>query len=112
MHGRRQLMTAQKVRPSAAWRVCACIIDRSFVVGLDQGQQGAPLLRAIVELGHSLGMAVVAEGVETASQASTVQLLGCDFIQGYFTGRPASIDAIEMQLRTAGAAPRKVARQR
>jgi hypothetical protein len=32
MLGRRQHMTAQKVRPSAAWRVCACIIDRSFVV--------------------------------------------------------------------------------
>jgi hypothetical protein len=32
MHGRRQQMTAQKARHSAAWRVCACIIDRSFVV--------------------------------------------------------------------------------
>ncbi len=78
-------------------------IDRSFVAALDEGQQGTALLRAIVELGHSLDMGVVAEGVETASQASVLQLLGCDFIQGYFTGRPASIEAIETRLRAAAA---------
>ena len=70
-------------------------VDRSFVLELDKGRQGAELLRAIVDLGHSLGMSVVAEGVETANQAGLVQLLGCDYIQGYFTGRPMAFDAFE-----------------
>ncbi|MDP8913710.1 MAG: bifunctional diguanylate cyclase/phosphodiesterase, partial [Pseudomonadota bacterium] len=70
-------------------------VDRSFVLELDKGRQGAELLRAIVDLGHSLGMSVIAEGVETANQAGLVQLLGCDYIQGYFTGRPMGIEAFE-----------------
>jgi diguanylate cyclase (GGDEF)-like protein len=70
-------------------------VDRSFVLELDKGRQGAELLRAIVDLGHSLGMSVIAEGVETANQAGLVQLLGCDYIQGYFTGRPMALEAFE-----------------
>ncbi|MGZ8312465.1 MAG: putative bifunctional diguanylate cyclase/phosphodiesterase [Allosphingosinicella sp.] len=70
-------------------------VDRSFITALDQGRQGAELLRAIIDLGHSLSMSLIAEGVETAEQAAVVQLLGCDFIQGYFTGRPMSVDQLE-----------------
>jgi diguanylate cyclase (GGDEF)-like protein len=70
-------------------------VDRSFITALDDGRQGAELLRVIVDLGHSLSMGVIAEGVETAEQAGAVQLLGCDFIQGYFTGRPMSLDQLE-----------------
>lgn len=77
-------------------------IDRSFVTALDAGRQGVELLRAIVELGHSLTMGVIAEGVETASQAALIQLLGCDYIQGYFTGRPMSLNALESWLAEKG----------
>ncbi len=63
-------------------------VDRSFVNALDKGRQGAELLRAIIDLGHSLSMKVIVEGVETAEQSAYVQLLGSDFIQGYFTGHP------------------------
>lgn len=70
-------------------------VDRSFITALDDGRQGAELLRVIVDLGHSLSMSVIAEGVETAEQAGVVQLLGCDFIQGYLTGRPMSLDHFE-----------------
>lgn len=77
-------------------------VDRSFITALDQGRQGSELLRAIVDLGHSLSMAIIAEGVETAEQAAVVQLLGGDFIQGYFTGRPMPIDQLEAWI----AAPR------
>ncbi|TFI56871.1 EAL domain-containing protein [Sphingomonas parva] len=70
-------------------------IDRSFVTDLENGRQSAELLRAIIDLGHSLNMTVIAEGVETARQASLIQLLGCDFIQGYFTGRPMPFEALE-----------------
>ncbi|MDO7841769.1 putative bifunctional diguanylate cyclase/phosphodiesterase [Sphingomonas immobilis] len=70
-------------------------IDRGFIRALDDGRQGAELLRAIVDLGHSLSMRVIAEGVETAEQAGAVQLFGCDYIQGYFTGRPMPIDQFQ-----------------
>lgn len=75
-------------------------VDRSFVTALDRGRQGAELLRAIVDLGHSLSMSVIAEGVETAEQSALVQLLGCDFIQGYFTGRPMSLVQLEAWIST------------
>jgi diguanylate cyclase (GGDEF)-like protein len=66
-------------------------IDRSFISDLGGGARtGSELLRAIVDLGHSLKMKVIAEGVENAGQASILQLLGCDYIQGYYTGRPMS----------------------
>ncbi len=78
-------------------------VDRSFVLDLDRSRQASELLRAIVDLGHSLGMGVIAEGVESSAQAALVQLLGCDFIQGYFTGRPLSIDALEEWLASAAA---------
>lgn len=78
-------------------------VDRSFITALDKGRQGAELLRAIVDLGHSLSMSVIAEGVETAEQAALVQLLGCDFIQGYFTGRPMPLDRLEAWLDDAAA---------
>jgi diguanylate cyclase (GGDEF)-like protein len=73
-------------------------VDRSFVADLERGRQGAELLRAIVDLGHSLGMSVIAEGVETSAQAGLVQLLGCDYVQGFLTGRPLCIDEFEAQL--------------
>ena len=73
-------------------------IDRSFLSDLHGGRTGAELLRAIVDLGHSLGTRVIAEGVENAAQASIIQLLGCDFIQGYFTGRPTSFEAFRERL--------------
>ncbi len=54
-------------------------------------------------LGHSISMSVVAEGVETAEQDALVQLLGCDFIQGYFTGRPMPLDRLEVWLNEPAA---------
>ena len=44
-------------------------------------------------LGHRLGMQVLAEGVETASQAQALRLLGCDEVQGYLYGKPMPLDA-------------------
>jgi diguanylate cyclase (GGDEF)-like protein len=76
-------------------------VDRSFVLDLDSGRQASELLRAIVDLGHSLGMAVIAEGVETSTQAALVQLLGCDYIQGYFTGRALGFSDFEKRLTEA-----------
>jgi diguanylate cyclase (GGDEF)-like protein len=73
-------------------------VDRAFILDLDRGRQASELLRAIVDLGHSLGMGVIAEGVETSTQAALVQLLGCDYIQGYFTGRALAFREFEQRL--------------
>ena len=59
-------------------------IDRSFV----QNRQDAPIVRAVLSLGSSLGMKVVAEGVETDEQLDMLAALGCDQAQGFYFARP------------------------
>ena len=49
------------------------------------------MLRAIVKLGHGLGMSVTAEGIETQRQLSLLRDIGCDLAQGYLLGRPATL---------------------
>ncbi len=63
-------------------------IDQSFVRDLGAATQDAAIVRAIIALGHSLGMSVMAEGVETVAQLSTLMGEGCDEIQGYYFSRP------------------------
>ncbi|MGH1420311.1 MAG: putative bifunctional diguanylate cyclase/phosphodiesterase [Hyphomonas sp.] len=69
-------------------------IDRSFVRVINKDGSGSDMLKSIINLGHSLGMRVVAEGVETPQQAATLQLLGCDLLQGYLIGVPASAEKL------------------
>lgn len=74
-------------------------IDRSFVGGMDGGttgaHKGAEIVRTIVALARSLGVRVVAEGVETHEQLAALRALGCDFAQGYLISPPLSADAFE-----------------
>ncbi len=63
-------------------------IDRSFVRTLHDRPESAKIVDAIVGLSRSLGVATVAEGVETEQQAQALQRLGCTFAQGYLFGRP------------------------
>lgn len=65
-------------------------IDRSFVSSLrpDQAKRGS-LASAIIDLGHRLGLEVVAEGVETTEQLDCLRADGCDVVQGYLLGRPS-----------------------
>jgi EAL domain-containing protein (putative c-di-GMP-specific phosphodiesterase class I) len=63
-------------------------LDRSFVGGLPQGTQDLAIAEAVLALARRLGMAVVAEGVETAEQLRALERLGCDMVQGYHVGRP------------------------
>ncbi|MBI5130708.1 MAG: EAL domain-containing protein [Rhodopseudomonas palustris] len=63
-------------------------IDRAFVAQLDSNPQSRAIVRAIIGLGHTLGLSVIAEGVETDDQLDVLTGLGCDEFQGYLTGRP------------------------
>jgi len=69
-------------------------IDRSFVQDIAEDSEGATLIRAIVAMGHGLGLKVVAEGVENVEQMSFLNELGCDFLQGFLVCRPCSADAV------------------
>jgi diguanylate cyclase (GGDEF)-like protein/PAS domain S-box-containing protein len=64
-------------------------IDRSFVRDMTAAGSGSAIIvRSVIDLGHNLGMQVVAEGVETGDQAGMLHLLGCDAAQGYLFSRP------------------------
>lgn len=70
-------------------------IDRAFVQGITESGDGSALLKSIIELGHQLGLSVVAEGAETADEWRMLGELGCDFVQGWFAARPMPVDAFE-----------------
>ncbi len=63
-------------------------IDRSFVAGIAAKPANLAIIRAIVKLAGDLGIAVVAEGVETEAQAATLRAEGCGFLQGFLFGKP------------------------
>ncbi|APX94987.1 diguanylate cyclase [Halomonas sp. 1513] len=64
-------------------------IDMSFVRELEHSDDDAAIVRTIIALGHSMGLRVIAEGVENDSQRQRLITLGCEFFQGYLFGRPA-----------------------
>jgi EAL domain-containing protein (putative c-di-GMP-specific phosphodiesterase class I) len=63
-------------------------IDRSFVLGMTTMPADAVLVRTAIDLGHNLGLTVVAEGVEGLEHADALRDLGCDVAQGYHFARP------------------------
>jgi diguanylate cyclase (GGDEF)-like protein/PAS domain S-box-containing protein len=63
-------------------------VDRSFVGRMDEASEYREIVRTIVSLAHTLGMEVVAEGVETRGQRSHLNALRCDYSQGYFFSKP------------------------
>ena len=77
-------------------------IDRSFVSDLDRKAESTAIIRAIVGMGRSIGMAIVVEGVETETQLSILRTEGCDLIQGYVFSRPVAAPQIRTMLAAAG----------
>ncbi|XUY29556.1 sensor domain-containing phosphodiesterase [Agrobacterium sp. rho-8.1] len=69
-------------------------IDRSFVSDMINGNRERVLVRSMIDLSHSLGYRVVAEGVETVETADLLQAMGCDEIQGYWLSRPVRSAAL------------------
>jgi EAL domain-containing protein (putative c-di-GMP-specific phosphodiesterase class I) len=72
--------------------IYALKLDRSFVAGVQNDPTNLTLCRATIEMAHNLGLEVIAEGVETESEAITLRGLSCDYLQGYLLGKPLPID--------------------
>ena len=77
-------------------------IDRSFISPLDEDAPAAAIVASVVTLGHALGLAVVAEGVETEEQLGTLRRLGCDLAQGFYLARPQAAQALTPMLVERG----------
>ncbi|MDB5501638.1 MAG: hypothetical protein JWR89_1540 [Tardiphaga sp.] len=68
-------------------------IDRAFVSDVQTNRHSSAIVKAVIGLGRSLGVPVLAEGVETEEQRTFLFEAGCDAVQGYLTGRPAPAEA-------------------
>ncbi|MGH8892942.1 MAG: putative bifunctional diguanylate cyclase/phosphodiesterase [Actinomycetes bacterium] len=74
-------------------------VDRTFVRDLADQDDDLAIVRAVISLGHDLGLRVVAEGVEDERSWRILQDLGCDLVQGYYLARPMPVDAMTDWLR-------------
>ena len=83
-------------------------IDQSFVRDCKDDMYGDGIVRAIIGMGHSLNLKVIAEGVETWEQADFLQRNGCDEVQGYFYGKPMTADDFASLMRREASCPEAV----
>jgi diguanylate cyclase (GGDEF)-like protein/PAS domain S-box-containing protein len=81
-------------------------IDRSFVHDLPSNRDSSAISRAIIQMGKSLGLTVMAEGVETEAQCEFLATHGCDEVQGLWISPPLSVNAFEAWVRQHAAAQR------
>ncbi|MDQ3646789.1 MAG: EAL domain-containing protein [Actinomycetota bacterium] len=73
-------------------------IDKSFVDGVAEGTEDSALARAIIKLGRSLDLSIIAEGVERPEQFGRLRTLHCEYAQGYYFARPLDAEQMERQL--------------
>jgi predicted signal transduction protein with EAL and GGDEF domain len=76
-------------------------VDQSFVRAMLSDTADAAIVQAVIALGHTLGLKVVAEGVENLPTAQTLTALGCDELQGYCFGRPMAVPDFEVWVNSA-----------
>jgi EAL domain-containing protein (putative c-di-GMP-specific phosphodiesterase class I) len=81
-------------------------IDKAFIDSIALGPEESALARAILKLGQSLNLNIVAEGVEDSAQAEALRTLGCPLAQGYLFSRPVPADVLtELLAGEPSAAP-------
>jgi predicted signal transduction protein with EAL and GGDEF domain len=78
--------------------VDAIKIDKSFVMEMHEDAGNATIVQSTVDLGHNLGLEVVAEGVETVESYNELARLGCDYAQGFFLSKPLSPEKMSIWL--------------
>ena len=83
-----------------AFPVTILKLDRSFIRDLDR--DSSPIVQAVIDLAHKLGMKVVAEGIETPNQWQALLHAGCDWGQGYLFSPPVSAEAAQALIESAG----------
>jgi EAL domain-containing protein (putative c-di-GMP-specific phosphodiesterase class I) len=87
-------------------------IDKAFVAPLGRSQESQAMVQAIVTLGHTLGLTLLAEGVETEEQRIMLRLIGCEEMQGFLFAEPTSrekFDRLLAETRSPQAVPRSLA---
>ena len=67
-------------------------IDRSFILNMEEDKRGAAIVSAIIAMAHSLGLSVIAEGVEKESHLQLLRTMHCDIVQGYYISHPLPAD--------------------
>src|SRR5690606_42131767 len=80
-------------------------IDKSFIRGIETDEEDRVLTETIIRMGKSLGLEVVAEGVETAGQLQLLAAQGCDVVQGYYFSKPFPAAAAGADLLRRGGEP-------
>jgi EAL domain-containing protein (putative c-di-GMP-specific phosphodiesterase class I) len=70
-------------------------LDRSFVLPMDTDPRASALVASTIALAHSLGLRIIAEGVETRETRNELEQLGCDNAQGYFVSRPVTVQELD-----------------
>ncbi|ESQ91885.1 putative bifunctional diguanylate cyclase/phosphodiesterase [Asticcacaulis benevestitus] len=78
-------------------------IDKSFLRNIGEQSQATQIVRAVIDMGHSLNLKVVAEGIETDWQANLLRLLNCDLLQGFYFATPMSMEALIQYRLTSNA---------
>ena len=79
-------------------------IDKSFVMQMTEGSDDAVIVRSTIELGHNMGLSVIAEGVETDASLALLRSYRCDMVQGYLFSPPLDPDALHAWCRKFGQA--------
>lgn len=74
-------------------------IDKAFIKDMVKGKKEAGLVKTFIDIGHTFDMKVLAEGVETKDQANFLDIMGCDYLQGFYLAKPMSEEEIEEFLK-------------
>ena len=83
-------------------------VDRAFVMNLLDDERDEVIVRSTIDLGHNLGLRVVAEGVEDMATLDRLRLLGCDLVQGYGIAKPMPFDRFLVFLNSGGYEPNRM----